>query len=79
MNLPVVLLHAGHDVILVIHTVIAVLVLAPVLQGKRHQRQPLASANQLEVACVARVPLNSHISMSMVIAISVISTKACAV
>jgi len=30
-DLPVVLLHAGHDVILVVYTVIALLVLAPVL------------------------------------------------
>ena len=53
-DLPVVLLHAGHDVVLVVHAVVPLLVLAALLQRKGHQRQPLAAADQLEVACMGR-------------------------
>ncbi|KAA6420702.1 MAG: hypothetical protein FRX49_09279 [Trebouxia sp. A1-2] len=45
-QLPVELLHAVHDVELIIGQLITILVLAVGLQGKGYHRQPLASTNQ---------------------------------
>ena len=61
-DLPVVLLHAGHDVVLVVHAVVPLLVLAPLLQRKGHQRQPLAAADQLEVACMTRCTFTTYLA-----------------
>lgn len=48
-QLPVILLHAVHDVKLIIAYVVALLVLATSLQGKGYYRQPLAPTNQYKV------------------------------
>lgn len=50
-QLPVELLHAVHDVELIIGQLITILVLAVGLQGKGYHRQPLASTNQVKVPC----------------------------
>ncbi len=44
-QLPVKLLHAVHDVKLIIGELVTILVLAVGLQGKGYHRQPLASSN----------------------------------
>ena len=50
-QLPVELLHAVHDVKLIIVQLIAIHVLAVGLQGTGYHRQPLASTNQVKVPC----------------------------
>ena len=50
-QLPVELLHAVHDVKLIVVELITILVLAVGFQSKGYHRQPLASPNQVKVPC----------------------------
>ena len=48
-QLPMKLLHAVHDIKLIVAYVITLLVIAASLQGKGYYRQPLAPTNQHKV------------------------------
>ena len=56
-QLPMVLLHAVHDVKFVIAYVITLLVLTASLQGKGYYRQPLVPTNQHKVPCKIARPV----------------------
>jgi hypothetical protein len=64
-QLPVELLHAVHDVKLIITQLITILVLAIGLQGKGYHRQPLASTNQVKVPCTTDYDQDKALLLSL--------------